>query len=153
MEANQQSSTPVVLSKSAQIRAIKEAYSELVSLNLQDGFRDVQQILYTKNLAAERQHRQGAPYGIRHGLGIIDAAKLFTVQHLLDGWAEPNKWSVDDIISIRNEVLYAQAYAKRFHKELEQWATKYAPMFTRTADGILQIDYAELMKGQTDHDA
>ena len=145
MQATAQSSTPATLSKAAAVRAIKEAYSELVSLNLQDGFRDVQQILYTKNLAAERQHRKSAPYGIRHGLGVIDAAKLFTVQHLLEGWAEPEKWGVDHILSIRNEVLYAQAYAKKFHSELEPWARKWAPAFTRV-DGVLQIDYAVLMK-------
>ena len=38
-----------------------------------------------------------------------------------------------------NEVLYAQAYAKRFHKELKQWATKWAEPFK-------QVDYAKLME-------
>ena len=42
-----------------------------------------------------------APYGICHGITENDAAKLFTVEHLLEGWAEPDKWTVDDILSIR----------------------------------------------------
>jgi hypothetical protein len=125
-------------SRSQQIRTIKQAYSELHDLNLQDGFRDVVILLHMMNLAAERQHRKCAPYGQRHGLTMSDAAKLFTVSHLLDGWSEPNKFTVDDITSIRSEVLYAQAYAKRFHVELADWATKYALLFTR-------IDYAKLM--------
>ena len=127
------------MSRHQQIKAIKEAYSELIGLNLQDGFKDVAEYLFDKNLIAERQHRKGAPYGIRHGISANDAAKLFTVQHLLEGWAEPDKWTVDAILSIRNEVLYAQAYAKRFHKELEPWATKWA-------EPVKQVDYAKLME-------
>jgi hypothetical protein len=133
------SKTASVQSKSAQIKAIREAFSELVRLNLQDGFREVSRYLLEKNLAAERQHRKGAPYGIRHGISANDAAKLFVVQHLLEGFAEPDKWAVDDILSIRTEVLYAQAYAKRFHKQLDQWAAKYTETFKA-------IDYANLMQ-------
>jgi hypothetical protein len=127
------------MSKSQRIKAIREAYSELIGLDLQDGFREVARYLFDKNLTAERLHRKGAPYGIRHGISANDAAKLFTVQHLLEGWAEPDKWTVDAILSIRNEVLYAQAYAKRFHKELEPWATKWA-------EPVKQVDYAKLME-------
>lgn len=133
-------STRVQLSKRQQINVIHEAYSELSYLNLQDGFKEVAEYLFDKNLTAERQHRKGAPYGIKHGISANDAAKLFTVEHLLDGFANPDKWAVEDILHIRNEVLYAQAYAKRFHKELTEWARKWASPFK-------QVDYAELMKG------
>ena len=44
------------LSKNQQIKAIKEAYSELAGLDLQDGFKDVAEYLFDKNLTAERQH-------------------------------------------------------------------------------------------------
>lgn len=135
----QAKATVPALSRTQQIRLIHEAYSELKALSLQDGFKDVAEYLFDKNLAAERQHRKGAPYGIRHGISANDGAKLFTVSHLLDGFANPDKWSVDDILSIRNEVLYAQAYAKRFHTELEAWAQKYSETFA-------QIDYAKLME-------
>src|SRR5438552_731288 len=124
-------------SKNSQIKLIREAYSAIP--DMQDGFKDVREYLFDLNERAERQHRKGAPYGIKHGLSIKDAAKLFTVSHLLDGFREPEKWTVDAIISIRPEVLYAQAYAKRFHKELAEWAGKYASPFE-------QVDYAELMK-------
>ena len=127
------------LSHTAQVKAIREAYSDLVGLNLQDGFRNVAEYLFDKNLVAERQHRKGAPYGIKHGLSANDAAKLFTVQHLLEGFAEPDRFSVDAILSIRSEVLYAQAYAKKFHTELETWAHKWAQPFD-------SIDYAKLQQ-------
>ena len=127
------------LSHNQQIKLIRQAFSELQSIDLQDGFRDPVRLLLDKNLTAERQHRKGAPEGIRHGLTVNDAAKLFTVQHLLEGCEAPDKWTVDDILSIRNEVLYAQAYAKRFHKELTEWSGKWSEPFKL-------IDYAKLQQ-------
>jgi len=121
-----------------QIKVIREAFSSIP--DLQDGFKDVREYLFDKNEQAERQHRKGAPFGLKHGLSVKDAAKLFTVSHLLDGFKEPDKWTVDVITSIRTEVLYAQAYAKRFHKELTEWSAQWAEKFK-------QVDYAELMKG------
>jgi hypothetical protein len=127
------------MKKSEQLKAIKNAYSELGMIGLQDGFFDVRNRLFDMNEAAERRHRRGAPNGITHGLGIKDAARLFTVSHLLDGFAEPDKWTTDAILHVRTEVLYAQAYAKKHHKELEPWAKKWTDIFA-------EVDYAELMK-------
>src|SRR5207244_9120380 len=140
LNQNTASQSPVATpskSKNGQIKLVREAYSALP--DMQDGFKDVREYLFDLNERAERQHRKGA-YGIKHGLSIKDAAKLFTVTYLLAGYKEPNRFSVDDITSIRSEILYAQAYAKRFHKELTEWSAKYASPFE-------QVDYAELMKG------
>lgn len=126
------------MTRKEQLKTIHETYSNIP--DLQDGFKDVRECLFDKNLVQERLHRKGAPSGMRHGLTANDAAKLFTVSHLLDGWKEPDKWTVDEILHIRTEVLYAQAYAKRFHTELKAWAEKYTEAFK-------QVDYAELMKG------
>jgi hypothetical protein len=123
--------------KSSQIKLIREAYADIP--DLQDGFRDVREYLFDLNEQAERRHRRGAPDGIKHGLTVKDAARLFTVSHLLDGFKEPDKWTVDHITSLRTEVLYAQCYAKRFHAELSAWASKYSEPFAR-------VDYSELMK-------
>jgi hypothetical protein len=133
-----QSSEPQKRSCAKQIKLIREAFSAIP--DMADGFRDVRSYLFDRNLAAERQHRKGAPYGIRHGITSNLAAKLFTVSHLLDGWAEPNKWTADDLLHVRTEVLYAQAYAKKFHAELAEWAAKYAKPFA-------EVDYSALMKG------
>ncbi len=125
------------MKRSEQLKTIREAYASLP--DLQDGFRDVKERLFDMNVGAERQHRKSAPNGIKHGLSIRDAAKLFVVSHLLDGWKDPEKWAVEHILSIRNECLYAQAYAKRFHVELAAWATHWQTKFT-------DVDYSELMK-------
>jgi hypothetical protein len=121
-----------------QVKTIKEAFNNIP--DLQDGFKTVKLHLLDMNEAAERQHRRGKPNSLpTPRLTVKDAAKLFTVSHLLDGFAQPDRFQVEDIISIRNEALYAQAYAKRFHKELEPWAAKWAEPFK-------QVDYVELMK-------
>lgn len=104
------------MTRQEQINAIKFAFYDLQQLDLQDGFRDVAERLYQMNLDSEKQHRQHASGN--EGITKVIAAKLFTVSHLLDGDADPDRFSVDDILSIRNEVLYAQAYAKRFHVAL-----------------------------------
>jgi hypothetical protein len=125
------------MKRSEQLKTIREAFDSLP--DLQDGFRDVKDRLLDMNERAERQHRKGAPSGIKHGLSIKDAAKLFVVSHLLDGWKAPEKWAVEHILSIRNECLYGQAYAKRFHIELAAWATHWQMKFA-------EVDYSELMK-------
>jgi len=123
--------------KNKQIETIREAFRELSRIGLQDGFYDVADRLYDMNVEAEKQHRHG-----RTGspLSVKDAAKLFVVKHMLDGMTEPDRFTVEDILHIRNEVLYAQAYAKKHHKDLSAWAEKWARDFE-------QVDYSELMKG------
>jgi hypothetical protein len=121
--------------KSKQIDTIRMAFRDIPELY--DGWREVREHLYSMNVEAEKRHRHG-----RTGspLSVKDAAKLFVVKHLLDGVAEPDRFTVDDILAIRNEVLYAQAYAKKFHAKLAPWAERWAADFE-------QVDYAELMKG------
>jgi hypothetical protein len=128
----------VAMFKSEQIRVIRAAYSELGNIGLQDGWYDVRDRLFEMNEQSERRHRHGAHPPCP--LSIKDAAKLFTVSHLLDGWKEPDKWDVGAILQIRTEVLYAQAYAKKHHEELADWAAKWAEPFKA-------VEYAELMKG------
>ena len=127
------------MTRKEQLSLINKAYAELGALQLQDGFYDVRYRLFDMNEAAERQHRKGAPNGMTHGISVKMAAKLFTVSHLLDGWANPDKWDVSAILNIRTEVLYAQAYAKRHYATLADWAKAYTEPFA-------QVDYAELMK-------
>lgn len=126
------------LLRSAQIRLINSAYAELGRLELQDGFQDVRDCMFYMNLESERGHRKHAPDGVHHGITCALAARLFTVKYLLDGWNMPDRWNVADILMIRIEILYSQAYAKKHHKELADWAAKFTDEFE-------QVDYAELM--------
>ena len=119
-----------------QLALIDEAYNALP--DMQDGYRDVAERLFDMNAVGERQHRKGTPGGYP-GLSVAAAARYFAVKQLLDGWREPERYTVDDIVNVRNEVLYAQAYAKRFHKVLIVWASQYGCQ-------IDQLDYSKLVK-------
>lgn len=120
-----------------QIKLINEAFNALP--DMYDGFLDVRSRLFDMNLSSEREHRKHAPSSITHGISANIAAKLFTVQYLLNGWQDTHKWSIDDILQIRTEILYAQAYASRYYAMLADWVHKYSEPFKN-------IDYVFLMK-------
>ena len=66
LNQNTASQSPVATpskSKNSQIKLIREAYSAIPAM--QDGFKDVRKYLFDLNERAERQHRKGAPYGIK----------------------------------------------------------------------------------------
>ena len=119
-----------------QLALIDEAYNALP--DMQDGYRDVAERLFDMNAVGERQHRKGNPGGYP-GLSVAAAARYFTVKQLLESWLDPEQYTVDDIVNVRNEVLYAQAYAKRFHKALIVWASQYGAL-------IDELDYSKLIK-------
>ena len=132
-----------------QIKAIREAYSGLVALNLQDGWNDVARRLLEMNVQSERDHRKYRPSslaGNKWHMSVKDAAKLFVCQHLLDAYRRfPDGYTVNDITSIRNEVLYAQAYVNRFREELVDWVSFWDQRIT-------PIDYAAIMNPPSDTD-
>src|ERR1035437_7979450 len=119
-----------------QLVLIDEAYHDLPEMV--DGRKDVAELIFDMNVEGERRHRKPTPGGYP-GLSVAAAARYFTVKQLLDGWREPNRYTVDDIVNVRNEVLYAQAYAKRFSKVLNAWVCEYGYQ-------IDQLDYAKLVK-------
>lgn len=121
------------MTRTEQVRTIQQAYDSIP--DMQDGFKEVREYLFSMNVASERQHRRGEH---NTGLSVANAARLFVVKHLIDGFKEPDRFTVNDITSIRNEVLYAQAYAKRFHLELAPWAANWSEKFE-------SVDYAALM--------
>ena len=119
-----------------QLVLIDEAYHDLPEMV--DGRKDVAELIFDMNVEGERRHRKPTPGGYP-GLSVAAAARYFTVKQLLDGWREPNRYTVDDIVNVRNEVLYAQAYAKRFSKVLNAWVCEYGYQ-------IDQLDYSKLVK-------
>jgi hypothetical protein len=122
------------MTKTQQLALIEEAFYALPEM--QDGFKDAQEVIFDMCVASEKAHRKGhGPYNCSVGR----AAMYFTVHYLLDGWQEPDHYMVDDILHIRNEVLYAQAYAKQFHKELEPWVLKCGAALQET-------DYCDIIK-------
>src|ERR1700733_3092110 len=119
-----------------QVKLIRTAFDDLSRLDLQNGFYNVVDRLFDMNNDAERRHRIGR---IDCALSVKDAAKFFTVSHLLDGWNNPTKWDVNDILNIRTEFIYAQAYASRHYTTLADWARKHTESFK-------EVDYAKLIQ-------
>ena len=123
------------MNRKQQIEVIHEAFDSLP--DMQDGSTDARTRLAMMNTQSERQYRSGR-YGNK-GLSVRLAAAFFTVSHLLEAVEKQNLYSIDDILHIRTEVLYAQAYAKKFQKQLVPWATTWAGPFR-------QVDYVKLMQ-------
>jgi hypothetical protein len=128
------------MSKSAQIKITDAAFYALPQIF--HGFQTIGEKLFRMNLEAERQHRKGFGRSAPKGFSANAAARLFTVRHIAEALEKPERYTVTDILRIRTECLYAQAYTDENRAAiLEAWD---AAGVDRAA--ILSIDYAELMK-------
>jgi len=120
-----------------QLKTIDHAFNALPQIF--HGFETVSDKLFKMNLEAERQHRRNRP--TPKGFSANAAARLFTVRHLAEALEKPNRYQVDDILHIRTECLYAQAYANKYRAEiLEAWGKAGVKI-----DDVLAVDYSELM--------
>jgi len=122
-----------------QLKTIEHAFNALPQIF--HGFETVSDKLFKMNLEAERQHRRNRP--TPKGFSANAAARLFTVRHLAEALEKPSRYQVDDIIYIRTECLFAQAYASKHRAEiLEAWDKAGV----KIAD-VLAVDSSELMGG------
>lgn len=129
------------MNKAAQLKTIDAAFNALPQIF--HGFQTIGEKLFRMNLEAERQHRKGFGRTAPKGFSANAAARLFTVRHLIEALEKPDRYTVTDILHIRTECLYAQAYAIEHRAAiLESWE---AAGIDHAA--IMAIDYAELMKG------
>lgn len=125
-------------SKTQQIKFIDRAFNALPTIS--HSLSTMRDKLFDMNLEAERHHRRHRP--APKGFSANAAARLFTIKHLAESLAAPERYTVADILCIRAECLHAQAYANEHRAEiLAAW----------TARGIdpaeiRAIDYAKLME-------
>jgi hypothetical protein len=128
------------MTKRESLKLIERAYYALPDLTR--GFTDERERLYAKCMESERQHRKWKPDGIRCGISAPVAARLFAVKFLADSLAEPEKFTVHDVLSIRAEAIHAQALVAEFGPEIAAaWEkAKVDPALVRS------LNYAELVK-------
>ena len=89
------------------------AYAPLTDIQI--GFDTVGDKLFRMSLESERGHRRLRPSGAdAPKASATVAARLFVVKYLADALAEPDKYTVTDILDIRKERLYAQALAAKY---------------------------------------
>ena len=126
------------MTRKESIRLIETAFAAIDGP--QDGFSTCRDKLYRMNLESEKKHRKWCG-GRSYSLTVPMAAKLFTIQHIAQSLEKPDKWTGDDITSVRLECLYAQAYARKHRQE---FLDAFAAAGVTLAD-VLALDYAELV--------
>jgi hypothetical protein len=127
------------ISKTQANKIINECFAKIPN-DLHISWSDAKSKLFAMELDAERSHRKGGMRVSVSGFSASQAAKYFTVSHLFDAMENGSRYTVDDIIAIRNECLYAQAYANKFRQELQAWY-EYVKQ-----SGFSGVDYADMME-------
>jgi hypothetical protein len=124
--------------KAQQVKFIDRAFYALPTISR--SWSTMREELFDMNLKAERHHRRNRP--APKGFSANAAARLFTIKHLAESLAAPERYTVADILCIRAECLHAQAYANEHRAEiLAAWTARGID----PAD-IRAIDYAKLME-------
>jgi hypothetical protein len=125
--------------KTAQLKIIDHAFHALPQIF--HHFDTIAEKLFKMNLDAERQHRKMRGGSTIQGFSAAAAARLFTVRHLAEALKTPDRFSVTDILSIRLECLFAQAYAAENRAAiLSAWEAAGVDL-----EAVLAVDYSELM--------
>lgn len=104
-------------------------------------FSTVKDKLFNMEQVAEKQHRSGR--NNPKGFSANDAARYFTVKHLFDSLDDIANdkplYKVVDILHIRNECLYAQAYAIENNAQFQAWYE-----LVKSSD-FNKVDYSSMM--------
>lgn len=104
--------------------------------NVWHGYRYIADKMYDMELKAEKEHRKNRD-SVK-GFSAGQAAKYFTVKHLIDG--RKQSFKLVDILDIRHEALMGQAYATRYAAELADWFALVE------SSEFNEIDYSDMMK-------
>ena len=99
-------------------------------------FSDISKEMLQKCVESEKKHRVGrSPI---KGFSTTLAAKYFMVKHLFEG--RESLYSVNDVLYIRIEALYGQAFAYENKEKLK-------PFFDFVENSkFFEIDYSDMMK-------
>jgi len=125
--------------KTAQLKIIDHAFRSIPQIF--HHFDTIAEKLFEMNLAAERQHRKMRGGSTVRGFSTAAAARLFTVRHLAEALKKPDRYSVADILHIRLECLFAQAFAAENRDAiLSAWAAAGVDI-----EAVLAVDYSEMM--------
>lgn len=94
------------------------------------------------NIREEKNHDRSRPNGIRRGLSIIEASKLFAVRQIVEALTdeEKHKPKVKNYLYLRKSVFYAWALVENYKEEIEK------ALQGVNYDDVLALDYRELIK-------
>jgi hypothetical protein len=128
------------LSRSKQLKLINEITSK-IDYTLQA----IQWGIYGNQLKklirqGEKDHRNSASSGVKHGLSINQAVKLFYAKLIFEGLFYRTEYILKDYLHIRQDVLFAYSLALNYEKELKKCFQGI------DHSNIQDLDYAGLMK-------
>ena len=129
-----------IINKKQSLAVIEAVFSHLNGP--QDGFSTVRDIIYRLCVTAEKQHRGFLGPRGRCGITVPMAAKYWTACYIAQGLAKPDRWTIDDVPSVRFEALLGAAYARKHRAEFLA-GFEAANVTLAEFDAV---DYAELMK-------
>jgi hypothetical protein len=122
-------------------KLIKTMFEKLDYSCQNRGWTNPIQTIYKMELAGEKQHRGFAPAGCGCGnCTISDAAKYFTIKHILDG--KESNLPASDIFHIRLECYYGEAIAKEYEKEVNSALTQ------EEITEFQKLDYVKLVSDE-----
>jgi len=129
------------MDKKQSLKLIKEAYWKIKEVLESVHFGGYHTQYYNLNLKEESEHRQFCPDGVICGLTKIEAVKLFYVQEIVEALFKPSYIpTVKDYLSVRQSIFFAHSLVANYREELTK------ALQGIDWQGIIDIDYAELMK-------
>lgn len=128
-----------MLTKKQSLEIIDFAFCTLPDIG--SGWTDMASQLYEMSLEAEKKHRRGRAREYC-AISVPEAARLFVVQNLANSIMKPGRWAVVDILHIRNECLYAQAFVEEQGEAIQAAWTAAGVSIPE----VLSVDYAALMQ-------
>lgn len=122
------------------VKQIAKYHSRLYHALNNKGVRNHITILDEMEKNSEKEHRRWKPDHVSSPLSMSDSYKLFTVQHVFEGFT--SKIIISDILHIRLECFYGVGIASEFKKEItEEFTQEEIDWFLKN------VDYAKLMQG------
>lgn len=129
------------MNKKQQIQLIARAFVALDVLN-NKVMAPLRDRYFAENREEEKGHRNFCPAGVRCGLSVNDAARLFAVRQIAQFMAGEKAPEPSDWLHVRKSYLTACALVAEYRADIEKsWAE-----FGIAVSDVLALDYAELNK-------
>jgi hypothetical protein len=118
--------------KRAQLKAIQKAYIAIEGVLSRVSWGQYGREYFALNRAEELQHDRARPAGIRRGLTIAEAAKVFYVRQIIEALQGTLKVEAREYLWIRKSIFFAVALADNYGQELRE--------------ALTGVDFAEILK-------
>lgn len=120
-----------------QRKIIADGYGRLYGLNFVR-WEHYRESLFKIERDYEKRHRR-SQYGRAHGMTINDAAKYYTVKHILDALEKPDLFTVADTLHVKASAIMAQALVAEYKDRIVEMMAGF------DTEAFAALDYAEMV--------